>query len=377
MILDSVALTQQLIRCPSVTPVDAGVIDLLIKILEPLGFTCYKLPFGEVTNLYARLGTEQPNFCFAGHTDVVPVQNPEQWIADPFAAKIIENTLYGRGAVDMKGAIGCFIAAVSEILNQQKRFKGSISLLITGDEEGVAIDGTQKVLKWMEQNNQIIDQCLVGEPTNVEKIGDTVKIGRRGSINFTLTVVGIGGHVAYPHLAENPIPSLVKILQELCSTNLDEGNEFFPPSNLEVTSFIVDNNATNVIPSEATAKFNIRFNNIYSCEKLKQWVETVCNKVTTKFVLSYTSSADPFLTEKNLFSDIVQASITEITGISPELSTTGGTSDARFIKNYCPVLEFGLINKTAHKINESITVSELHTLTKIYKMILAKYFDKE
>tara|TARA_R110002073_G_scaffold153328_5_gene308324 strand:+ start:660 stop:1805 length:1146 start_codon:yes stop_codon:yes gene_type:complete len=379
MKIDPVKFTQDLIRCPSVTPLDAGALDVLQSALEGLGFVCTRLPFSEegaddVDNLYARFGDAAPNFCFAGHTDVVPVGSKDGWQSDPFAGEITDGILYGRGASDMKGAIAAFVAAVSDFLEGHREIKGSISFLITGDEEGPAVNGTIKMLKWLEENGEKLDYCLVGEPTNPGKIGDMAKIGRRGSLNTTLTVVGTQGHVAYPHLADNPIPRLVKMLDILQSHTLDEGTEHFQPSNLEVVTIDVGNTASNVIPAEAVAKFNIRFNNLQTDQGLQDWIRGVCDSVGGTYRLEMKASGDAFLTPPGRLSILISDAVRKVTGETVELSTTGGTSDARFIKNHCPVSEFGLVNKTMHKVDECVSLHDLELLTKIYREILGDFF---
>ncbi|MDG1858355.1 MAG: succinyl-diaminopimelate desuccinylase [Emcibacteraceae bacterium] len=375
MSIDPIFLSQELIRCPSVTPNDAGALDVLEKALTGLGFKCTRLPFSEdgtptIDNLFARRGTTSPHLCYAGHTDVVPTGDLNDWKHPPFDAVIDEGVLYGRGTSDMKCGIASFVAAVSEI----DEHNGSISFLITGDEEGPAINGTVKMLEWLKDNDQVPDVCIVGEPTNINKIGDMVKIGRRGSLNGILTIKGAQGHVAYPHLANNPIPGLVKILDELINTTLDQGNDFFDPSNLEVVSVDVGNEATNVIPMTATAKFNIRFNNEHTPDELIEWITKTCKKSGLDYDLNINVSGDSFLTPEGDFTKILEQAIFETTGISTELSTSGGTSDARFIKNYCPVAEFGLINKTIHKVNENATIENIILLKDIYVAIIRKYF---
>jgi succinyl-diaminopimelate desuccinylase len=374
----SITLSENLINFPSITPTDAGIIDFLISILEPMGFRCHKLAFSEenhpeVINLYARYGTSSPNLCFAGHTDVVPVGDLKAWATDPFKATIIDNKLYGRGAVDMKPAIAAFIAATAEILDSPNKFHGSLSLLITGDEEAAAVNGTQKVLKWMKEHNEKIDACIVGEPTNPEKLGEMIKIGRRGSISYKLTVNGTQGHIAYPHLADNPITKLIDILKIL-KQPLDEGTKEFQPSNLEITNIEVGNTATNVIPSHAHANLNIRFNNLHTAENLTSFIKEQCNKITSDYHLEILSQSNAFLTKDEFLSKIVTEAVQEVTNLTPELSTTGGTSDARFIKDYCPVIECGLINKTAHKVNEHVEVNDIIDLSRIYQKVIEKYF---
>jgi len=377
MQIDPVSLTQDLVRCPSITPNDAGALDVLEQALVGLGFKCTRLPFGEpgtadVDNLYARLGTNGPHFCYAGHTDVVPTGILDDWKHEPFDAIIDNGVLYGRGTSDMKGGIAAFIAAVSSL----DHFNGSISLLITGDEEGPAVNGTVKMLEWLKDHNEIPDLCLVGEPTNVSEIGDMAKIGRRGSLNGVLTVNGTQGHVAYPHLADNPIPRLVRVLDKLTSLDLDQGNEFFQPSNFEVVSVDVGNQATNVIPMKATARFNIRFNNEQNADELINLLTSICEKDAGDHSIDINVSGDAFLTPRGLLSDIIEMSIKDVTGKNVELSTSGGTSDARFIKNYCPVAEFGLINKTIHQVNECVRVEDLNLLCEIYTRILTQFFAK-
>ncbi|PCI34000.1 MAG: succinyl-diaminopimelate desuccinylase [Alphaproteobacteria bacterium] len=379
MVLDPVTLTQDLIRCPSVTPADAGALDVLQSALESLGFVCHRLPFSEagaddVDNLYARLGTAAPNFCFAGHTDVVPVGQADQWQADPFAGTIKDGLLYGRGATDMKGGIAAFVSAVSRLIEDKGDFDGSISFLITGDEEGPAVNGTIKMLDWLEQEGEKLDYCLVGEPTNPGKIGDMAKIGRRGSLNSLLTVKGTQGHVAYPDLADNPIPRLVKMLDGLLARRLDDGNAHFQHSNLEIVSIDVGNSASNIIPAEAVARFNIRFNNEQTDAGLQEWIRSVCDGVGGDYELAMKASGDAFLTAPGTLSTLISDAVMKVTGLTVELSTSGGTSDARFIKNHCPVSEFGLVNKTMHKVDECVSLTDLEQLTKIYHEILKAFF---
>lgn len=375
MSMDPIELSRKLIRCESVTPKDAGALDLLEEALTSLGFKCTRLPFNEdgtpdVDNLFARLGTGSPHFCYAGHTDVVPAGPLDDWEFPPFAAEVKDGILYGRGTSDMKCSIAAFIAAVSEL----DEFEGSISLLITGDEEGPAINGTVKMLKWLEENDQLPDVSIVGEPTNANEIGDMAKIGRRGSLNGEITVLGTQGHVAYPHLADNPIPSLVKIIEQLNARELDRGNEFFDPSNLEITSVDVGNEVTNVIPAKASAKFNIRYNNEHTADDLNMWIKSICDAASDKYTLDIDVSGDAFLTPVGRFSELIEKSIFEVTGKNVEFSTTGGTSDARFIKDYCPVVEFGLINKTIHKVNECVRLNDIIILKDIYCRMLVNYF---
>ncbi|MFN4353558.1 succinyl-diaminopimelate desuccinylase [Parvibaculum sp.] len=378
---DPLAIAVELIRCPSVTPAEAGSLGVLEKYLGPLGFRCERMHFSaegtpDVDNLYARIGTEAPHFCFAGHTDVVPVGEASAWTVDPFAADIKDGRLYGRGAADMKSAVAAFAAAAERIVRDG--FKGSISLLITGDEEGPSINGTIKMLQALAARGETIDHCLVGEPTSVERLGDMAKIGRRGSINGWLTVNGTQGHVAYPHLADNPVPRLLEMLRRLDAHVLDEGTDHFQPSNFEITSVDVGNQATNVIPGSARAVFNIRFNDLHTGASLDTWMRSVCDAVTAERGGSYTlktvTSGEAFLTAPGDFSALIARSIEKVTGIAPELSTTGGTSDARFIRAYAPVVEFGLPNATMHKSDENADVDEISRLADVYEEILRGYF---
>ena len=367
-----------MIRRPSITPEDAGALGVLQQALEKLGFTCHRLSFTDtdtppVENLYARIGTGSPNFCFAGHTDVVPVGDQNSWSVDPFGGNIIDDVLYGRGATDMKGAIAAFVEAVSRLIDREG-VSGSISLLITGDEEGPAINGTKKVLDWMEKNGETIDICLVGEPTNPSRLGEMVKIGRRGSLTGSLTVKGMQGHTAYPHLADNPIPRLIKMLEAIVSFELDNGTEHFQPSNLQLTTIDTGNPAANVIPAQVKAGFNIRFNDLHTGASLKKWLRSQLDAVGGKYELDLKISGEAFLTSPGEFSALITKSVKESTGIEPELSTSGGTSDARFIKDHCAVAEFGLVGQTMHKVDEQISVSDIRTLTNIYTDILDGYF---
>ena len=362
---------------------DEGALDLLEKHLAPLGFDCHRLTFTEagtpdVDNLYARFGSDGPNFCFAGHTDVVPPGNILDWTSDPFEPEIRDGRLYGRGAADMKCAIAAFISATSRILNTLgDKIPGSISLLITGDEEGPAKNGTAKVIEWLEEQGETLDACLVGEPTNVAKIGDTIKIGRRGSMNVKITVHGTQGHVAYPELANNPVPLLLSFLKHLDDHIFDRGTNHFPPTNLEITSIDVGNKITNLIPAKATAHLNIRFNNQHTGADLSTYLETAGNQIgrkNNKIDLDVSISGEAFLTPPGTLTEIVSSAITESTGINPELSTTGGTSDARFIKNLCPVVELGLINETAHKVDENAKIDDILAITNIYERVLRNFF---
>jgi len=378
--IDLVELTQALIRCASVTPVDEGALGVLEDALKPMGFTCHRLPFSasgtpDVDNLYARLGTSGPNLCFAGHTDVVPVGDEAAWTHPPFGAEIHDGIMYGRGTVDMKAGIACFISATSRYLAEQgDDFKGSISYLITGDEEGPAINGTVKVLQWMQSQGEVMDACIVGEPTNTSVLGETIKIGRRGSLNGFITQNGTQGHVAYPQHADNPLPKLVKLLNKLISTPLDAGNAHFQPSNLEIVTIDTGNPATNVIPSTAKATFNIRFNDTYSPDTMTKWIEDRLHEAGDNYDLDISVSGDSFLTPPGLLSDAMSSAVTKVTGKTPELSTSGGTSDARFIKNHCAVAEFGLMNQTAHKVDECAAVKDIEALADIYLDMIRNYF---
>ncbi|WP_076399373.1 succinyl-diaminopimelate desuccinylase [Insolitispirillum peregrinum] len=378
---DPLLLAQALIRCPSVTPDDAGAIAVLETALTRLGFRCHRLTFSadgtpDIVNLYARRGEQGRNLCFAGHTDVVPPGNG--WSRDPFAAEVVDGVLYGRGANDMKAAIAAFVAACARRLQAHDgSLPGSLSLLITGDEEGPAINGTVKVLGWLAEQNETLDACVVGEPTNPRTLGEMVKIGRRGSLNGCLTVWGSQGHVAYPHLADNPIPRLVALVQALIGTPIDQGSSHFQASNLEITSIDVGNMATNVIPAKAEARFNVRFNDLWSGETLeahlRQRLQAVCDDPAL-WDLAISVSGESFLTQPGPFTGVVEQAIRSVTGLSPDLSTTGGTSDARFIKNACPVLEFGLVGQTMHKANENCSVADLEALTSIYERVIDGYF---
>ncbi|WP_429912897.1 succinyl-diaminopimelate desuccinylase [Glycocaulis sp.] len=376
---DPLALAQALIRAPSVTPLDAGALDTLQAALTTLGFACQRMPFGEVDNLYARLGTAEPVFCFAGHTDVVPAGQETAWSAAPFAGEVHGEALIGRGAVDMKGAIAAFVAATARYLESQGKPAGSIAFLITGDEEGPAINGTKKMLQALEAQGERFTHCLVGEPTNRAVLGDMVKIGRRGSLNGVITVAGRQGHVAYPDRAINPIGALMAVLRALTARRLDEGNAHFQPSNLEVTSVDVGNPAHNVIPGEARAKFNIRFNTEQDGEALKSWISDEIAKVQQGFAgtisADLTVTGDAFQTPEGPFTALLAEAIHARTGIAPELSTSGGTSDARFIKDYAPVAEFGLVGASMHQIDEQTPVADIKVLTEIYHDILTRYFE--
>jgi succinyl-diaminopimelate desuccinylase len=375
--VDAVLLAQQLIRCRSVTPADAGAIAVLETELKNMGFACHRLKFENIENLYARIGSEGPNFCFAGHTDVVPPG--EGWSHDPFAAEIQDGMLYGRGAADMKSAIAAFVAASEKILAAGP-VKGSISLLITGDEEGIAINGTQKMLGWLKTKGEKLDHCVVGEPTSSSRAGDTLKIGRRGSINFEIMVIGVQGHVGYPQKAKNPIPVLARLVTQLADHSLDKGNAHFDPSSLAFTSMDVGNDATNVIPGEARALFNIRFNEKHTPESLIGWVTDRSQRLAKEsgcdIAVSHQVSGVSFLTMPGKFTQLVSDTVASVIGQAPFFSTTGGTSDARFIKDFCPVVELGLAGATMHKKDECVAVTEIASLTEIYAALLAAYFKK-
>ena len=381
--LNELQLAKELIRFPSVTPVDAGVMSFLEKKLKKLGFKTKILEFREkntkpVKNLYAKLGNKSPNFCYAGHLDVVPAGNLKDWTVNPFKPSIKNGHLIGRGANDMKSSIAAFVTAVSKFIQKNKKFNGSISLLITGDEEGVAINGTKKVVEYLKKKKEKINFCLVGEPTNPNKLGEMIKIGRRGSITGKLTVIGVQGHVAYPNRANNPSTALVQILQELKGIKFDKGTKDFQPTNLEITKINIDNSADNVIPGLAYASFNIRFNNKHSSNTLKskinKIVKKICNKNKSKYKIEYNVSGEAFLTSPNETTYMIQNTIKKITKIKPKLSTTGGTSDARFIRKISPCLEFGLVGKTMHKVDEVVALKDLKKLTLIYSNILENYF---
>ncbi|MBB43888.1 MAG: succinyl-diaminopimelate desuccinylase [Rhodospirillaceae bacterium] len=378
--VDPVDLAQRLIRCKSVTPSDDGALNLLQEVLEQIGFVCYRRTFEDtdsppVDNLYARLGIHEPNFCFAGHTDVVPIGNPDQWTVDPFGGEIKNGKVYGRGATDMKSAIASFVAAVSEFTCERgNNFCGSLSLLITGDEEGPSINGTRKMLKWMKDSGEIINDCIVGEPTNPNNLGEMIKIGRRGSLSGWLTVFGTQGHAAYPHLANNPIPRILKIATLMMEEPIDNGTEHFQPTSLQITSIDVGNKATNVIPSEGRLTFNIRFNDKHTGKSLMDWVRRRCEKTCKNFDLKFQLSGEAFLTPPGKLSDLITAAVQKVMGKNPELSTTGGTSDARFIKDFCDVAEFGLVSQTMHKLDECAKIEDIHYLSEIYKNVLDGYF---
>ena len=381
--INELLLAKELIRFPSITPTDAGVMGHLEKKLKSLGFKTKVLTFTEkntkpVKNLYARLGTKSPNLCFAGHLDVVPPGNINDWTIKPFKPAIKKGHLIGRGANDMKSSIAAFVSAVSKYISENKP-NGSISLLITGDEEGVAINGTKKVVDYLRKKKEKIDFCIVGEPTNPSKLGEMIKIGRRGSMNGKLTINGVQGHVAYPHRAKNPVTTLIKIFNEFKKIKLDKGTKDFQPSNLEITRISIDNNADNVIPALALGTFNVRFNNKHSSNSIKTKLNKIIKKITSKdkvkFEMNYRVSGEAFLSKPNSTTYMVRDVIKKVTKINPKLSTTGGTSDARFIRKISPCLEFGLVGKTMHKIDEAVSLTDLKKLTQIYQNILKKYFN--
>ncbi len=382
---DPVAIARELIRCRSITPVEGGAQAYLERVLKPAGFEVHRVTFAEpgadpVENMYARIGTGAPHLMFAGHTDVVPPGDERAWSHPPFSGEIADGKLYGRGAVDMKGEIACFVAAALDYLAAHGAPKGSISLLITGDEESVAVNGTVKLLKWLAERGERFDHAIVGEPSNPHALGEMIKNGRRGSLNGTLIVQGTQGHVAYPQIADNPIRGLIKLVSAIMASPLDQGSEYFQPSNLEFTSIDVGNKTDNLIPAEARARFNIRFNDHHSLASLRALIERRCAEAASggiRFRLVFDSSnASAFLTMPGPFTGLVADAVAEIAGRKPELSTAGGTSDARFIKDYCPVVEFGLVNATSHKVDEHVPISDLVTLTAIYRRILDRYFSQ-
>ena len=382
--LDPVALAQALIRCPSITPAEGGALSLLESTLKPIGFSVYRVTFTEpgtpdVENLYARLGAGSPNLCFAGHTDVVPPGNEAAWMHPPFAAEICDSVLYGRGAVDMKGAIACFLAAAQQYVSARGGPpKGSISLLITGDEEGPSINGTAKLLDWLAGKGERLDACLVGEPSNSMVLGDAIKIGRRGSLDGELVVYGKQGHAAYPHRADNPIPKLARLIDWLSSMPIDQGTPRFEPSSLQVTVVSVPNTATNVIPAEARAKFNVRYNDLHRRAGVEAWVRAQCEAAaqaaSARWSVSFSGTGDVFLTKPGPLVDTMVEAVRAVTGLAPQLATGGGTSDARFIQAYCPVIEFGLVSETIHQVDERVPLADLERLTRIYGQFIAGYF---
>ena len=383
--INELKLAKELIKFPSVTPVDAGAIRFLAKQLRKLGFNCKILEFKDkkkiskpIKNIYARLGNKSPNFCYAGHLDVVPPGNLNDWIVNPFKPAVKKGYLIGRGANDMKSSVAAFVSAISTFLSKNRKFNGSISLLITGDEEGDAVNGTKKVVDYLKKRKEKINFCLVGEPTNPNKLGEMIKIGRRGSLTGKLNIFGQQGHVAYPHRANNPSTIIVKILKELKDIKFDRGSKNFQPTNLEVTKININNNADNVIPAMAEATFNIRFNNKHSSNSIKNRLNKIFKKITkknkSKFKIDYRVSGEAFLTKPNETTHMIQNIIKKVTKIKPKLSTTGGTSDLRFIRKISPGLEFGLVGKTMHKVDEAVSLKDLKNLKKIYENILINYF---
>ena len=384
MSADPVAITRELLRCRSVTPTEGGALKYLEATLKAAGFTVHRMTFSEpgtddVENLYARIGTAAPNLVFAGHTDVVPPGDEAAWSHPPFSGEVANGELYGRGAVDMKGGIACTVAATLDHLAAHGgKPKGSISFLITGDEEGIAVNGTPKLLKWAAEHGEKFDHCLLGEPSNVEELGDTIKIGRRGSLNGHLIVTGKQGHVAYPDRADNPIRGLVKLIEAIQTEPLDRGTAQFSPSHLEFVSVDVGNKTVNLIPGEARARFNIRFNDTHRLDSLKKLIESRAEKAgggKIKFAFTWEPSNAPvFVTKPGQFTELVAGAIEKVTGRKPTLSTSGGTSDARFITQYCPVVEFGLVGQTMHQVDERVAIADLRVLTVIYRNIVDRYF---
>ena len=371
---NALSLAQGLLRCRSITPADDGALALLRAALEPLGFACHDVPFGPVKNLFARTGTGAPHFCFLGHADVVPPGDEAAWMHPPFAGAIADGKLYGRGAADMKGNIACFVAAAADFLRGQDDFRGSLSLLITGDEEGPAVDGTVRVLDWLKGQGALPDAALVGEPSNPEQLGDQIKIGRRGSLNGTLTVTGKQGHAAYPDLADNPLPRLIAMTQRLATYIFDAGNFHFAATNLQFTSIDTGNPAANVIPARAAARFNIRYNDRWTAQTVEQKLRALLDGVGGAYTLEVEGNAESFVTPLGPFTHLVRQAVQDVTGRTAALTTHGGTSDARFIAPFCPVVEFGLINKTIHQVDEHVLLDDVAQLTKIYHRILTLYF---
>ena len=378
-VIDPVALTRDLIRRPSVTPADEGAMDVLERALTGLGFHCRRMKFEDIENLYARRGTASPNLCFAGHTDVVPTGSTEAWSSAPFEAEVKDGILYGRGAVDMKGGIAAWVAAVSQILAEGE-VPGSLSFLITGDEEGPALHGTKRVVQALMAEGEVIDACVVGEPSSQQALGDMIKIGRRGSLNTWITVHGKQGHVAYPDRAANPVPVLARLVARLADHRLDDGYEAFQPSNLELTTLDVGNTATNLIPAGARGRLNIRFNPNHTGESLMAWLNAEAGKAQAesglRIELEHLHSGDAFLTQTGPFVTAVQDAVEASTGRRPEASTTGGTSDARFIRAMCPVLELGLVGQTMHQIDERAPVAEIEALAEVYRAVIGTYFER-
>lgn len=374
--LDIVEVVTKLINCPSVSPVDAGAQVYLKELLGGMGMECYDLPFEDVPNLFSITSSnEGPHFCFAGHTDVVPSGDEAAWKYHPYGAEVsAEGVLYGRGAVDMKGGVAAFICALSAFVDAHGEIPGRVSILITGDEEADAINGTVKVLEWVDENNYVPDFCLVGEPTNPSEHGEQIKTGRRGSLGCRFTVHGNQGHVAYPHLADNPLPRLARMLSDLSEYEWDKGNEWFPPSNLEITDIKVGNDAPNIIPESGQVAFNIRYNNLWDFESLEARVKEILDGVDKGYSIEFVRGSASFLSDAGEYADMMIAAVSDVTGKTPALTTEGGTSDARFVSRYCPVLEYGLVNATAHKVDEHTKVSDLKMLEKIYLRLLERFF---
>jgi succinyl-diaminopimelate desuccinylase len=378
--VDPVQLTAELVRCPSVTPAAAAVLDLLSDRLKVLGFSIHRVPFQaegteRVDNLFARLGEDGPHLAFAGHVDVVPPGDSQAWQHGPFAGEIVDGVLYGRGAADMKSGVACFVAAVAGYLAEHGRPRqGSISLVLTGDEEGPSVNGTAPLLRWMDEHGHRPDACLVGEPTSVARNGDMMKVGRRGSAIGRLVVEGRQGHTAYPHRADNPAHRIVHMLERILAEPIDGGTEFFEPSNLQVTSIDIGNPSSNVIPAEATARFNIRYNDLQDRDRLEAWLRRHCDAVGGAYRLELVSSGDAFLTAPGMFTELVSGAVESCMGARPEPSTSGGTSDARFVKNYCPVVELGLVGQTMHQVDERVSVADIRSLTRCYQTILERWF---
>ena len=374
-----IELTKDLISCRSITPENDGAIEQVSHWLQEIGFKSEILNFEEagtasVKNLWSKIGSKGPTICFAGHTDVVPTGNIDEWSSDPFDASEINNEIIGRGAADMKGAIAAFISATKRFVEENPNFPGSIGFIITGDEEGCAINGTKKILGWMKEKSITFDDCIVGEPTNPNTLGEMIKIGRRGSVNGVITVEGVQGHVAYPHLADNPIPKLIKLIDNLINSSLDEGTDHFQPSNIEITSIDIGNKATNVIPRKASANFNIRYNDLFDSKKIEEEVHKRIESLNYNYSVKFEHSGDAFLTRPGKLTEDLSKIIESQTGHVPELSTPGGTSDARFIKDYGNVVEFGLIGATMHKVDESASIEDIKNLSEIYYQTLKKYF---
>jgi succinyl-diaminopimelate desuccinylase len=378
-VIDPVDLARDLIRKPSVTPADEGAMDVLERALTGLGFHCRRMPFENIENLYARRGTASPNLCFAGHTDVVPTGSAEAWSSGPFEAEVKDGVLYGRGAVDMKGGIAAWVAAVSRVLAESE-VPGSLSFLITGDEEGPALHGTKRVVEALMAEGEVIDACVVGEPSSQHALGDMIKIGRRGSLNSWVTVHGKQGHVAYPDRAANPAPVMARLMARLADHQLDEGYQGFQPSNLEITTIDIGNPATNVIPAEAKARLNIRFNPTHTGDELIAWLNATAGEAQAasglQITLEHLCSGNAFLTEPGPFVTGVQDAVEAATGRRPEASTTGGTSDARFIRAMCPVLELGLVGQTMHQVDERAPVAEIEALAEVYRTVIRTYFER-